>query len=83
MARTAPAADAAASAAVAIAAAVLSVLPSLRGAPATKQSSPSAVFWIASRGLSSGAHPRDPLAPTRCLAPTNVNTGVFMFALLG
>jgi hypothetical protein len=36
--------------------------PSLRGAEATKQSSLSGYFWIASRSLSSGAHTRDPLA---------------------
>ncbi|MGC2813025.1 MAG: hypothetical protein WA303_21995, partial [Bradyrhizobium sp.] len=36
---------------------------SLRGAIATKQSTPPfAVIWIASRSLSSGAHSRDPLA---------------------
>src|ERR1700694_2018767 len=37
------------------------LLPSLRGAPATKQSI-FAAPWIASRSLSSGAHSRDPLA---------------------
>jgi hypothetical protein len=38
------------------------ILPSSRGALATKQSTLPLLAWIASRSLSSGAHSRDPLA---------------------
>jgi hypothetical protein len=77
MARAAAPAAATAPAAVTFTAAVviLTVLPSLRGAQATNQSSPIPLFWIASRSLSSGAHSRDPLATAM--------TGVFIPNLLG